>query len=149
MQDRKEFVKQIPKTPAAKSDLGHRPDGGQLRRTHAHFLSDRQLLQTHPAVLSPRYIDTEASKVIYMATILAIESAIAGGSLSLIRGDVELGNWIGRADVSRAEEILVNIDAMLTACGVSKHDLDLIAVSAGPGSFTGIRIGMRPRSVLR
>ncbi len=73
---------------------------------------------------------------------LAIEAAIAGGSLSLIRDGEELGNWIGRSDVSKAEELLVNIDAMLTACGVSRHDIDLIAVSAGPGSFTGIRIGI-------
>jgi tRNA threonylcarbamoyl adenosine modification protein YeaZ len=81
--------------------------------------------------------------------VLAIESAIAGGSLSLIRGDSEIGNWIGSADVSKAEEMLVNIDAMLTACSVSKHDLDLIAVSAGPGSFTGIRIGIATALGLR
>ena len=73
---------------------------------------------------------------------LAIEAAIAGGSLSLIRDGEELGNWIGRSDVSKAEELLIDIDAMLTACGVSKHDIDLVAVSAGPGSFTGIRIGI-------
>lgn len=74
--------------------------------------------------------------------VLAIEAAIAGGSLSLIRGEQELGNSIGRADVSKAEALLVDIDAMLTACSVSKHDVDLVAVSAGPGSFTGIRIGI-------
>ena len=73
---------------------------------------------------------------------LAIEAAIAGGSLSLIRDGEELGNWIGRSDVSKAEELLVDVDAMLTACSVSRHDISLIAVSAGPGSFTGIRIGI-------
>jgi tRNA threonylcarbamoyl adenosine modification protein YeaZ len=73
---------------------------------------------------------------------LSIEAAIAGGSLSLIRDKEEIGNWIGRADLSKAEELLVNIDAMLTVCSISRHDIDLIAVSAGPGSFTGIRIGI-------
>jgi len=73
---------------------------------------------------------------------LAIESAVAGGSLSLLRGGVEIANWIGSSDVSKAEELLVNIDAMLRDSGVSPSDLGLIAVSAGPGSFTGIRIGI-------
>jgi tRNA threonylcarbamoyl adenosine modification protein YeaZ len=73
---------------------------------------------------------------------LAIESAIAGGSLSLIRGETEIASWTGTADRSKAEELLFNIDEMLTSAGVSHHDLDLIAVSAGPGSFTGIRIGI-------
>lgn len=78
-----------------------------------------------------------------MSVVVAIEAAIAGGSLSLIRDGMELGNWIGRADGRlRSEDLLIEIDAMLTACGVSKHDIDLVAVSAGPGSFTGIRIGI-------
>ncbi len=75
-------------------------------------------------------------------TILAIESAICGGSISLIENGVEIRNWIGSSSVSKAEDLLVNIDAILTSTGVSRHDIDMVAVSAGPGSFTGIRIGL-------
>jgi len=74
--------------------------------------------------------------------ILAIESAICGGSISLIRDGVEVANWIGKSDVSKAEDLLVNIDALITANNVSRQEIDIIAVSAGPGSFTGIRIGI-------
>ena len=79
-----------------------------------------------------------------MDLTLAIESAIAGGSLSLLDGSGrEIANWIGGdADVARAEDLLVNIDSMLSSAGVAKQDLALVAVSAGPGSFTGIRIGI-------
>lgn len=74
--------------------------------------------------------------------VLAIESAVAGGSLSLLRDGVEIANWIGSDNISKAEDLLFNIDAMLTEQNLSRHDINLIAVSAGPGSFTGIRIGI-------
>jgi tRNA threonylcarbamoyl adenosine modification protein YeaZ len=74
--------------------------------------------------------------------VLAIEAAIAGGSLSLCRGEVEIASWSGPADVSKAEDLLFNIDVLLRENGVSKRDLGLLVVSAGPGSFTGIRIGI-------
>lgn len=73
---------------------------------------------------------------------LAIESAIRGGSISLITGDVEIDNWIGSTDVSKAEDLLVDIEAMLGRNSLSVRDINHIAVSAGPGSFTGIRIGI-------
>lgn len=74
--------------------------------------------------------------------ILAIESAVAGGSISLLNGDVEIGNWIGDGQVSRAEEILPNVDSLLSKTGMRRGDIGMIAVAAGPGSFTGIRIGI-------
>ena len=74
--------------------------------------------------------------------ILAIESAICGGSISLLRDGSEIANWTGTSNVSKAEELLVNINAMLNATNITKQDLRMIAVSAGPGSFTGIRIGI-------
>ena len=73
---------------------------------------------------------------------LAIESAISGGSISLLDDGRELAHWIGTSDVSRAEDLLVNIDKMLTSNNIGRKSLGMIAVSAGPGSFTGIRIGI-------
>lgn len=73
---------------------------------------------------------------------LAIESAIAGGGISLLDRETEIARWVGSSDVSKAEELLANIDALAKEGGVTRRDLGLVAVSAGPGSFTGIRIGL-------
>jgi tRNA threonylcarbamoyl adenosine modification protein YeaZ len=50
--------------------------------------------------------------------------------------------WNGTSSVSRAEELLSSIDRLLRDAGADKRQIGLIAVSAGPGSFTGIRIGI-------
>ena len=76
------------------------------------------------------------------AIILAIESAIRGGSIALARGVDVLDSGIGEGGVSRAEDLLWNIDEMLKRNNFAKHELSQIAVSVGPGSFTGIRIGL-------
>lgn len=77
-----------------------------------------------------------------MSITLALESAIAGGSISLLDRELEIDNWTGSTDISKAEDLLVNIDKLLINNRVSRHDVRRIAVSAGPGSFTGIRIGL-------
>ena len=74
--------------------------------------------------------------------VLAIESAIAGGSISLQKNGIEIDNWLGSSNVSKAEDLLVNIHEILTSNNISRRDISLIAASAGPGSFTGIRIGL-------
>lgn len=74
--------------------------------------------------------------------ILAIESAVRGGSLSLFKGSTELAAWKGLTDVSRAEDLLVNISRLCEQSGIDKRKIEAVAVSNGPGSFTGIRIGL-------
>jgi tRNA threonylcarbamoyl adenosine modification protein YeaZ len=76
------------------------------------------------------------------SVILAIESAVAGGSISLIRGGKVIAATAGRGSVSRAEDLLSGIDALLNEARVEKSELTRIAVSIGPGSFTGLRIGL-------
>jgi tRNA threonylcarbamoyladenosine biosynthesis protein TsaB len=82
---------------------------------------------------------TEAPR---LQLILGVESAIEGGSLSLFRGDMEIGSCIGSAGVSRAEDLLVDINDLLRTNGLTPRDLRIVAASAGPGSFTGVRIGI-------
>ena len=74
--------------------------------------------------------------------VLAIEAAIRGGSVSLLDGETEILSWHGVTLVSRAEDLLVNISGILEQSGFDKSQIDMIAVSNGPGSFTGIRIGL-------
>jgi tRNA threonylcarbamoyl adenosine modification protein YeaZ len=74
--------------------------------------------------------------------ILAIESAVAGGSISLLRGDYEITSWTGEGGVSRAEDLLPNIASLLERSRTDKQKLERLAVSTGPGSYTGIRIGI-------
>jgi tRNA threonylcarbamoyl adenosine modification protein YeaZ len=73
---------------------------------------------------------------------LGIEAAIAGGSLSLVAGQNEVASWCGDAEGLRAEGLILEIENLLRSGGVVRQDVGRIAVSAGPGSFTGIRIGL-------
>jgi len=43
---------------------------------------------------------------------------------------------------SRAQTLLEDVDALLRQGGAHPHDLDALAVGIGPGSFTGVRIGL-------
>jgi tRNA threonylcarbamoyl adenosine modification protein YeaZ len=73
---------------------------------------------------------------------LAIESAIAGGSIALLARDDILETWSGAENVSRSEELLPRLAEMLDRRGIQSGNLSRIAVSNGPGSYTGIRIGL-------
>ena len=74
--------------------------------------------------------------------ILAIETAVLGGSISLLRDGAEIASISGGKDISRSEDLLVNIADLLKKSDAGPHDIELIAVSTGPGSYTGIRVGI-------
>jgi tRNA threonylcarbamoyladenosine biosynthesis protein TsaB len=52
------------------------------------------------------------------------------------------GRVLAETRGERAHELLVLIDAACTAANITAHDLQAVAIGAGPGSFTGLRIGM-------
>ena len=74
--------------------------------------------------------------------ILSLETATLGGGVFLGRGDVELAAKIGRSDVSHSNSLLSDINDCLHRAGVSLGDIDVFACASGPGSFTGLRIGI-------
>ena len=77
-----------------------------------------------------------------MALILNIETATAVLSVSLGK-DGDIVNLMEINTQNRhAEKITLFIDELLRKSAVSFDDLDAVAVSEGPGSYTGLRIGV-------
>lgn len=68
---------------------------------------------------------------------LAFDTATAVATSALVDGDEVLGE---RA--SRAQTLLEDVDALLRQAGSHPSELDRLAVGVGPGSFTGVRIGL-------
>ncbi len=75
-------------------------------------------------------------------TILAIESAISGGSLALLDDGRIVDKWTGSGEKSRSEQLLPRVSEMLDRNGLRVRDISAVAVSNGPGSYTGTRIGL-------
>ncbi|MGC2235852.1 MAG: tRNA (adenosine(37)-N6)-threonylcarbamoyltransferase complex dimerization subunit type 1 TsaB [Pyrinomonadaceae bacterium] len=73
---------------------------------------------------------------------LAIESGIGGGSLSILEKDLEIDCWTGSYKITKSEELLSNISELLAKNSLAKSDLKKIAISSGPGSYTGVRTGI-------
>jgi tRNA threonylcarbamoyladenosine biosynthesis protein TsaB len=75
--------------------------------------------------------------------ILAIETALHPGSVSILDGAAsEIDFHVGSAEVSRSEDLLPIISELLEKNRIHQKQIDLIGVSLGPGSFTGVRVGL-------
>jgi tRNA threonylcarbamoyladenosine biosynthesis protein TsaB len=74
--------------------------------------------------------------------ILSVETATLAGSVLLARGEEVLASFTGDAGLSHSNTLLKDIDKILTDARVALSDIDLFAVASGPGSFTGLRIGI-------
>jgi tRNA threonylcarbamoyl adenosine modification protein YeaZ len=69
--------------------------------------------------------------------ILAFDTATESATSALVDDGEVLGER-----VSRASTLLGDVDALLRQAGAHPRDLDALAVGTGPGSFTGMRIGL-------
>ena len=69
--------------------------------------------------------------------ILAFDTATDRATSALVDDGEVLGER-----VSRASTLLADVDALLRQAGAHPRDIDALAIGTGPGSFTGIRIGL-------
>jgi tRNA threonylcarbamoyladenosine biosynthesis protein TsaB len=78
-----------------------------------------------------------------LAYILNIETSTKNCSVTIAKnGETIVCNEIAEEGYSHAERLHVFIEASLKEVGIAFSDLSAIAVSQGPGSYTGLRIGV-------
>ncbi len=74
--------------------------------------------------------------------IIGIDSATSGCSVAVMAGGQVLATTVKEMTRGQAEELMPMVDGALKESGITPSQLDLVAVTIGPGSFTGLRIGL-------
>lgn len=74
--------------------------------------------------------------------VLALDTTTRSGSHALVRDGVVVAEGAGDVSRAHAERLPGEILALLSGQGLGLGDIGLFAVASGPGSFTGLRIGI-------
>jgi tRNA threonylcarbamoyladenosine biosynthesis protein TsaB len=74
--------------------------------------------------------------------LLAFETSAKAASVALLEEDVLLGECYQNTGMTHSQTLMVMAEDLLRQCGKTVTDVTHTAVAAGPGSFTGIRIGV-------
>ncbi|MBQ8919342.1 MAG: tRNA (adenosine(37)-N6)-threonylcarbamoyltransferase complex dimerization subunit type 1 TsaB [Acidaminococcaceae bacterium] len=73
---------------------------------------------------------------------LALDTATGVCTVGLVRGGHVLAEYDIATGLTHSEGLMPQMDQMFARTGIKKEEIDRIAVSIGPGSFTGLRIGL-------
>ena len=74
--------------------------------------------------------------------ILAFETSAKAASVALMEDGVLLGETYQNTGLTHSQTLLLMAENLLASCGKTPADGTAVAVAAGPGSFTGVRIGV-------
>ncbi|HSE92444.1 MAG TPA: tRNA (adenosine(37)-N6)-threonylcarbamoyltransferase complex dimerization subunit type 1 TsaB [Methylomirabilota bacterium] len=74
--------------------------------------------------------------------LLAVETSTLAGGVALLDGDRLRGEYLLDVTVTHSERLMPAIDRLLGDAGWPPESLEALAVAVGPGSFTGLRIGL-------
>ena len=77
-----------------------------------------------------------------MALILAVDTTAKPVSCALAEGDRVLASYFANTGLTHSQTLLPMIESVLQTSDKQMEDVDVLAVNAGPGSFTGVRIGV-------
>ncbi len=74
--------------------------------------------------------------------VLALDTTTRAGSAAVVRGTRILGELVGDAGRTHGERLPLDLMRVLASASVALDDVELLAVATGPGSFTGLRVGI-------
>jgi tRNA threonylcarbamoyladenosine biosynthesis protein TsaB len=74
--------------------------------------------------------------------ILGIETSTKTGSVAVVSEDCVIGQYSLNIEITHSERLMSTVDRVLKDTGLAISDMDGYAVAMGPGSFTGLRIGL-------
>lgn len=74
--------------------------------------------------------------------ILSLDSSAKPSSVAVCKDGALLGQYFQNSGLTHSRTLLAMAEALLKNLDLNVNDIDLIAVSKGPGSFTGVRIGV-------
>ncbi|MDO5401556.1 MAG: tRNA (adenosine(37)-N6)-threonylcarbamoyltransferase complex dimerization subunit type 1 TsaB [Eubacteriales bacterium] len=74
--------------------------------------------------------------------ILAFETSAKAASVALLEEDKLLGESYQNTGLTHSQTLMVMAQDLLKQCGKTVGDVNAVAVAQGPGSFTGVRIGV-------
>ncbi|MFL6214544.1 MAG: tRNA (adenosine(37)-N6)-threonylcarbamoyltransferase complex dimerization subunit type 1 TsaB [Blastocatellia bacterium] len=73
---------------------------------------------------------------------LALDTSAKSTSLALTRGETILASLSVAGDEHRSERLWLDLDGLLQSAGLPIEAVELFGVCVGPGSFTGLRVGV-------
>ena len=74
--------------------------------------------------------------------ILAFETSAKAASVALMENGKLLGESYQNTGLTHSQTLMVMAEDLLKTAGLTAQDVEAVAVAAGPGSFTGVRIGV-------
>ena len=74
--------------------------------------------------------------------LLAFETSAKACSVALWRDGTLLGESYQNTGLTHSQTLLIMAQELMESCGLTPQQMEAVAVAAGPGSFTGVRIGV-------
>lgn len=74
--------------------------------------------------------------------ILAFETSAKAASVALLQDGLLLGEYVQNSGQTHSRTVMQMAQDLLKNCDLTAKDVDAVACAAGPGSFTGVRIGL-------
>ena len=74
--------------------------------------------------------------------VLSLDTTTRAGSVAVLRGETVLAELSGDPALPHGQRLPADLMRALESAGIDRADVDLFAVAVGPGSYTGMRVGI-------